>query len=346
MQNDNPSSAGQGDPGNDIAMKKLSDRIVTSMREYGRALAFASKFTKGLLVVVGAGLAGGGQFIQYGALGPIVGWIGVGLALVGGFWALAVDDSAPDMLVEAHEAVERARTAYANSIAKDQFIEDLRARLVTTADVYICSQQLREFVETQIAAGRSDVERSVRDMISLISRQLRALMKVISGEYWTLSVYRHVEAANGQSEGLVYIAGDRTERQGEAANHRVWGMGEGVAGHCLRIGRELIVENANDPDQVSWLHIPEALHRDHDPNKYRSFAALPIVISGRPVPWGVIVATSDRANCFATDGTGRGSVEIEPLRMFRGAVALLAVLSHLTDRLPPEGGGDISGSAT
>lgn len=304
---------------------------------FGKQANSAAAWAKLVLVVGGAFLASAGQFFPdpppgQPDLGKIVGWAGVILALVGSIWSMRMERSEPDNLIKAHEAIDLAKNAQVEIVAKNETIEELEAELGQTANLYFTSTTLREYVETQIAARDPDIAKSIQGMVSLVSRSLRELMNVNGGEYWTLAIYKHVPVTGGEGN-LTYLAGERSEPKDEPRKHRDWAVGEGVAGHCYKIGRELIIEDVTDRDTAGWIYISPENQQGDDRRKYVSFAAIPVNVPHLSRPWGVIVATSDEQMRFQTDGDGKGDWEIEPIRMIGGMVAVLAGANHLLEEL-------------
>lgn len=320
---------------NDVTV--VAQDIHLSITKLAKRVVGASAWAKAILVIVGSAMAGLGQFIPVPAsgpsYGPVIGVVGVFLAFVGAIWTLVVDRSEPQTLLRAHEAIELARSAKDLLAEKDEMLESFEFDLNQASRLYFIQRSLREHAETVIASRNGDLKASVQTMINIAARTMRQLMLVLGGEYWTLAVYQHVFGDNGKSE-LHFIAGERSEPQDDGRQHRIWGAGEGIAGHCFTTRKEVIIEDANDAGSYGWLHIPQDLVRNDDNRKYVSMVAIPVTVPYLKHPWGVVVATSDQVGRFAKDAEGNGDEDIEPLRMISGMVGLLGAIALMVQTLP------------
>ncbi len=319
----------------------LRNAIHLSFQQHVQQIKKANTFAKVALVVLGAALAGFGQFFPdaYQTAGRVIGVVGVGLAFMGGIWSYIVDEStAPDLISNAQIAIDEASKLKSQLIAsqlqinleRDGFSEqclEYEDEFEYLSQLYTTSNAVREYVENEIIKYDGDMARATQNMLDLVARQVHTLLAFHGGEHWTLSVYK---ADEKDGKWLLHlIAGQRADRTDEARDHRAWGPGEGAVGHCFQLERELIIRNTQDREQANWFHIPPALMRPDDANKYISFAAMPIKVSGLAKPWGVLIASSDQIGRFQTDGSGKGDIQTEPLRMLTGMIALLAANDYV-----------------
>jgi hypothetical protein len=109
---------------------------------------------------------------------------------------------------------------------------------------------------------------------------------------------------------------------------RVWPEGVGAGGVALSRGQEVLVPDLQAPE-LGTLHQIGDLRREHDAMRYRSIAAVPILVAREKLPWGVVVATSDRAGHFGID-QGTGVRTAEASRALAGMVALGVAMRRRT----------------
>lgn len=322
-------------------LRALTGKIQASFLDYGTRIKRANRVAKVILVVVGAALAGCGQFAPepYVAIGRVVGVAGVFLAFVGGFWSFVVDDSAANLMSEAQTAIEEATAMSAELTSlkreiereREQFNEerlDYEDNVEVISQLYTTSAALREFVENEVVRYDGNIGKTMQKLLDMVARQIHELLAFNGGEHWTLSVFQAFPSSEAGNV-LKHIAGQRADRNDEVKEHRSWGPGEGAVGHCFQLERELIIKDTQDREAASLFHIPAHLMHPDDAQKYVSFAAVPIKVHSFAKPWGVLIASSDRPNRFLTDGSGNGDIQTEPLRMLAGMIALLAANDYV-----------------
>ena len=295
------------------------------------------------MVLGGSFLAAVAQFIPAPTSGlaynHLFGFLGAFLALYGGIWLLRAEDSAPKKLEAARRAVDTATAAHGEATRRltelqstERALVDERKRHVAErawlSDLYTMAGALREFLESSLVEKKTLAsDDQIAQMLEVVGRPLHRLMKFDGGELWTLGVYRFVAGDNGAKGVLVCAATQRAERGHEKAQHRVWAEGEGLVGHVQMTARETVVADTRDTERAGWLYFPTRVSRIEDSERYRSLAGVPILLGDKKnPPWGVVMATSDRAGRFTPLGDER---DIEPLRLLAGAVALAASASYL-----------------
>jgi len=313
----------------------LADKLDTTFAKYGQRLKTASNATKGVLILFGTCLAGVGQFLPDAMHGKEIGLIGVALALFGGIWAMFLDESAPNVLMQAREAIREAERISHVADEKDEENEVLLETIEEISMLYVTQSTIREFIERAAVAGLCDVSAAIQSMLTLVRRQLYYTMDLGNAEYFTIAVYQYEKTDQG-AEHLVYRAGLRPLGD-DGSPHRTWGVGEGVAGHCYRRRKEIIIENINNGD-ADLLHVPEHLAKPDDATKFVSFGAIPIVVPHSDQLWGVLVVTSDEEQRFEKRGPAGINAEIEPARMLAGMIALLVAVAHVSKPLPGDAG--------
>lgn len=302
-----------------------------------------------MLILGGAALAGIAQFLpapESGALpmGQILGIIGVGLALVGGLWIVFVETDAAQALEGARQAIDAAR---ATQLEMQQTRLDLeKARLESEsqedalrreaewyAGLYLMSAQMREYVSDTFSFDVQDYDfdDDIDRLLTQTGHELGALMDFESGEHWTISVYLFRKTDQDHDHRLHCVSTLRADRAREQKRYRSWGLGEGVVGYAFQARKEIIVEDARDLSVAGWILIPERLKQEDDFHYYVSMVGVPIQVDHSDEPIGVVMATSDRAKRFAIDEMdGRGTDEIEPLRLLADMVALMSLRPYVS----------------
>ena len=179
------------------AISQAATKIAQVVKRHLAAVERSTMYAKGLLVLVGACLAGWAQFMPQPTAGQfqwpaLLGSIGVVFALVGGVWSLFVDPSAGDALLEATNAINMASEIHLGAEESEREVLDLREALNWNAELYSTSVILRETTEQMISKSRSGSEIDYQQLLNASSRQLNALLGFGGGEYWTLSIFKYV----------------------------------------------------------------------------------------------------------------------------------------------------------
>jgi GAF domain-containing protein len=116
---------------------------------------------------------------------------------------------------------------------------------------------------------------------------------------------------------------------------RTWPEGVGVGGVAYANAREVIVPDLVDEAMGTVFDLGDR-KRSYDEERYRSLAAVPILVDRGEKPWGVVIATNDRPHHFNVEGTGVRTVEA--VRALAGMVALAVSVSRAAPRaagIPP-----------
>lgn len=290
--------------------------IVKAIEDYGFDLDKASKAIN-YLILFGALLAGGAQFDELfhenaKKLINSLGMLGVFIVFSGGLVAVILNRSQPKILTEAFIDAQNAELL-------DSYEDDFsRLHILYVTQGLIC-----ENLEGNIPLQEGLIsERWMSILRTLIALNLKELMDFSGGEVWSISIYQGTLDDNGNAR-LKPIASNRTGGSVELATKRIWAEGEGVVGQCFKIKRELIIQDINDKQESSWMHIEahnDTVANGKNDQDYISFAAVPVMFAEEA--WGVVVATSNLRNKFMKDSDGQGDASIEPLRMLAAMVAL------------------------
>jgi len=81
------------------------------------------------------------------------------------------------------------------------------------------------------------------------------------------------------------------------------------------------------------------LYRDmskpEDADRYKSIAAVPVLLAPNQEPWGVVVGTSDRPNHFSVGPDRPGVQTVEAVRALAGMVGLTVKAVDVASRAMP-----------
>ena len=282
-------------------------------------------------VLGGAALGGIGEVVAniiadpirpYAHIASIVGLVAV---LIGGLVFAFVDEGAPETIARALAAIEEGRV-------RERTIVELEAEFRWITQLYGTAKALREFVEAAPDVGAEEAKNALMGTLSALLDMVVAQKDVLFGmtdERWNFAIYLY-EPTGDQLKCLICRRPIRAE---ETAPHRAWQSGEGHVGLAFSRGEELVASDTADPQIEQLFRGHGAKHRDDDTIRYRSIASIPIRTRGDN-PWGVLVATSDRAGRFRpVTARSRSAIDhAEPLRVLATNLAAAIDRTHIVDR--------------
>ena len=315
-------------------MRNLAEDFAWLHQRASLLLVRDARWRRGLqvgFVLGGAALGGIGEVVAnivadpirpYAHIASIVGLVAV---LIGGLVFAFVDEGAPETIARALAAIEGART-------RDLTITELEAEFRWITQLYGTAKALREFVEAAPDVGTEDAKNALMETLSALLDMVVAQKDVLFGmtdERWNFAIYLY-EPTGDQLECLICRRPIRAE---ETAPHRAWHPGEGHVGLAFSRGEELVASDTSDPQIEQLFRGHDAKYRDDDTTRYRSIASIPIRTRGDN-PWGVLVATSDRAGRFRpVTAPSRSAIDhAEPLRVLATNLAAAIDRTHIVDR--------------
>jgi len=310
--------------------KALRSQIASAFESYSRALFWASKFVKVVLIIGGAAVAAIALSIDIahaaGEVSPwtIAGIAGASLVAVGSiFDAIKERDAAP-ALVLAAQAINAAdeRQAELNEFVQENGRFD---RAVTRGlNLYSALDVMRGAIEQSLDLGGVPIGNVVQTCLDAANTSLLGAFDFAVTDIWTICIFMAQATAESGKMELRCIAHLR-KIPCDITDARVWKEGVGVAGIAYSMNKEIIIE-----DMSSQGHLfMGAQSRSYDEQRYASMVAVPITVGKNPKPWGVAVVTSDRLGHFER-GPSYGISTAEPIRAIAGmtALAVKAVERH------------------
>lgn len=298
--------------------KDHSNKLVSTIAKRLRRANITSRFVRFVLVIGAAAVAGIAQFAEFGATGPTSWQIaGIGATFIvaaGALWSAIVDDDASEELRIAHAAVEHAREL-------ESSLSNLK-NFELVSDKMVALYQVMELSRGTIERGITNSSVSGPELIARMLEACRRVIPIAMGfaqaDVWTVCVYRAED-----SDGRVLLKCVAQLRALECAieHARVWEAGTGIAGSSYANHDEVVVPDLQTPGLRSVFGSAANISKPDDAIHYRSMAAVPILVDGSEVPWGVVSATNDKIDHFAPEQP----FGIAPVEVVRALAAMAAL---------------------
>jgi hypothetical protein len=306
-------------------LKELADRVALRFKGQARAQHRASLFVKITLITLGAAAAATGLAVDlatangewsFWTVGGIAGTV---LVAIGGVYVLITERDVSETLDDAREALEKAREFDEEKNVFEANIDWLNNEVRRGLELYNSMDVMRGFIEQSLDLPHVSVAGIVQNFLIGAQSSLHVALDFEIGDTWTICVY---EARRDQESGKVKlhcVAHDRTI-QCEINEARIWQEGNGVAGVAYSTGSEIIVPDIYAPELGTTFALKENF-RDHDKERYHSMIAVPVMVGSGKIPWGVVIATSNRPRHFHDEPVD-GVPTSEPARAIAAMVAL------------------------
>lgn len=311
-------------------LRELRSELSVARSNHSKSVAFASKFVKGVLILGGALVAGVAQFCTWPTGGSpdaaqVAGMLATAVVAVGGLYVTFTEADAATAVATAEKAMDVAQQMEAAFDDVDEFFDD-SARL---AETYQLCLTMRGAIEQSALGFTGGIKGLVGNLFDLASRPLTVAIGFNQSDRWTLGVYMAMPAAEAGKVQLKTVAQKRAIECG-LDDARIWPEGVGIAGICYTNSREIVLPDLR-AEGMRAVFGPRNLTRQYDTERYVSMVAVPVKVSGREKPWGVIVATSDQAGHFSAD-TQPGFKNDEPVRALAAFIALAVAMMDAQDR--------------
>ncbi len=237
-------------------------------------------------------------------------------------WLLLTDDTTPELIQDAQEALGARDEAAQDLVNAGEQIEFLQEDLEWSALLYLTVAAMRGAVDTALAEPEDADARRKRlyVLLDLLVANKMSLFD-IGDEQWNFAIYLFDEAKGV----LVCEACRRPTKDEQDAPHRSWKSGEGHTGKAFQDRRALVCANSDDPNVRGFFAAPPGQTHHDDHRRYRSLAAIPIMLSPEHAPVGVVVATSNIEGRFQPpeEELDVNHDRIEPLRALARTLATL-----------------------
>jgi hypothetical protein len=293
--------------------EQVSDEIVAHAKAVGRSAAFV----KIALVLGGSIMIAFAQCATLPTAGgwpvwTVIGLIGTALALVGGLFLAFTERSASTALATAHGALEDAREAQADFESVIFYIEEVKR----ATELYGATMLMRRALETFLAGSEPNFDAIPSTLLDIADHQLLVALDFQVAQHWSIGVYR-VETQDGGGRVMRCVAQLRSIKC-EVSEARLWPDGRGAGWIALTNGNDVVIPDIKSPAMGT---IFDGMLKSGDIDRFRSIAAVPIILAHSDEKWGAVVATSDQEDHFALDDRP-GVRPIEGAKALAGMVAL------------------------
>ncbi|WP_170577989.1 GAF domain-containing protein [Ruegeria arenilitoris] len=321
---------------NSDLLKKKSKRV-----KWGSILVRIFLVLGGTLLVATFGLFkddGIAEFLSLSKWEPwqVISMFGLLLIFIGGVFGLIADGDSIDEILRAHEAINLAKehrleilTTYDELLEKQVAITRLQSLYASFWAARGAFERALQNSQTEMNIDREDkfVERVLE---GLTARQYRIALGFELSDVWTIGVYRSEWNAEERAWFLKLVAHHRS-MDCDKSKARQWREGVGVAGVALAKQNEIVVPDLDHP-AVGTAFRPtrdvDEVKKVEDRNNYKSLFAVPIFVGEEQRPWGVAIATSNRADHFGAESVSGVQPE-EAVRGLAGLIALAVTIARV-----------------
>lgn len=315
-----------------MALDELHTKLVEARSTHAKAVARATKIAKGVLILVGALVAGAAQFWtwprgQAPSVEQVIGIAACTAVFIGGLFVASTESDAAEAIEVATKALDAARESQAQFDSVNELFESYE-RLAQTYQICL---SLRGMIEQGSIGTVGDTSEVIRTMFEQVVRELVIAAGFAQADRWTLGIYRATPTPGSERATLKCIAHDRAIKC-SVNDARAWPEGVGIAGIAYTNAREIVVPDLR-AEGMAAVFGPKDLVREYDAERYVSMVAVPIMVAGYEKPWGVVNATSDRAGHFSAN-SAPGFKPDEPIRALAAFVAMAVANLDAAARAP------------
>lgn len=294
---------------------------VGTARRFQRWINIVGVIGGGTLAVIGGGMegpmvpvTGEGVLTVKGA--TIV--LGGMLVAVASLILLHLQDEGPALLASASELEREAQKFLDERDALKRDVQDCLERDERRLALIDANRTMREALEQFLLDADAKVPETVEGMLDAAGRFINRSIGFEQGEAWVISVFQV------QGDQLVRVASRRANRLDEKPDGRSWKQNEGFVGVAWAQKRDVIIHDGTLQDIVADYPVPHEKARDYDAVRYRSLAAIPVRLGDPAEIWGVIAASTDRADRFRRDPDNRQVQSVDTVRLIARMTALMA----------------------
>lgn len=316
----------------------LRQRIESAFDNKARKVSNILTYIRFFLIYGGAFIAAFVALFPNGWTFPpsevqLVGLIGAGLTVLGGWFVSHTEDSA-ELLNNARKALNSADEASREAEDMYALAHDYEHATYRLRSLYFAYSAGRGVLEQSASTGKADEETLIRYCLLAMKRDLRVALGFQTGDIWTVCVYRGELA---EAEGNTYLRCVAHDRHIECdlSRARKWKSGVGVAGMAYAKNGEVVAPDTQEPSTGTVFQVDAGSDRPEDARRYRSMVAVPIQVGGDEAPWGVAMATSDRSEHFGSEDV-EGIPNEEGVRALAGVVALAVAVCRNPAAAPTE----------
>lgn len=289
-------------------------------------------------VIIGVCAHGAGSFVWPPQIWVVGTWFGVALVALGSVALTLYTDTSDhlDKAVEALALAEQRDNVVQDMVEDEVFLENSVEKL---RSLYMLHSVTRHFIERTLTGDHANETEVIEAVLKAARHDFRVALGFEINDTWTIVVYRSYRRDDGYRY-LKCIAHDRSV-DCAIADAREWKEGIGVGGMALLKDEEVVAPDILHESARSLFRLTNGTFKDQDLVRYRSLIAVPVNVGNDAEPWGVVLATSNRPNHFATASSGSvdEAVSNEALSAFAGIVALAVAAQRCCDERAAAGSG-------
>ncbi|KQZ26578.1 hypothetical protein ASD50_04020 [Mesorhizobium sp. Root552] len=292
-----------------------------------------SRVAKAVFFGLFAFVAGASQFLEFWPNKPsgwqISGIVASALVFVGALYAAIADENAPQELETSRRAIETATEAEYQAREALAEIETFQAEARRAVNLYLSVYAMRGALER----FPSWKEKSDAAVAKALVEAAGEFMHIAAGfeiwHRWTFGIYRARLKGDRTGKRELICVAKRRAIECDISQARIWDEGTGILGVAFTNRQEVIIGDTSDTS-VRAVFAMGSQAKPEDGERYKSFAAVPILVGSDDTPWGVVIATNDQDGHFVPNGrTGVQNAEI--VRAFAGMVALGVGMCQLSN---------------
>lgn len=308
-------------------LKEIASEVAARFKERSRAQTRATLFVKVALITIPAAFVVIAQSLDLTrathevSIWTIISIVAASLVLLGGLFVLWTENDPTKTLDTAREALEAAREFEQEKADFEGNITWLSKEVTRGLELYNSMDVMRGAIEQSLDLGGASAAGIMQTCLVAARKSLHVAFDFQIGDMWTICIYEANRDTNAGRVLLHCVAHDRTI-QCSLTEARVWQEGIGVVGVAYSRANEIILPDMFAPELGTAFDLGEKA-RPYDRERYRSMAAIPIIVGAGAAPWGVAIATSSRPGHFHNEPVG-GVATAEPIRAI-AAMAALAV---------------------
>ncbi len=306
-------------------LKEIAGEVTARFKERSSAQTRATLFVKLVLITIPAFLVIFAQSLDLTratheiSVWTIISMVAAFLMLLGALFVLWTENDPTETLDTARKALEAAREFEQEKAEFERNITRLSKEVTRGLEIYNSMDVMRGVIEQSLDLGADSAARIMQNCLKAAGKSLHVACDFQIGDTWTICIYEANRDTDSGKVLLRCIAHDRTI-QCSLAEARVWQEGTGVVGVAYSKANEVIIPDMFAPELGSAFELGDKA-RSYDRERYRSMAAIPILVAGCTAPWGIAIATSSRPGHFQDEQVD-GVATAEPIRAIAAMTAL------------------------
>lgn len=191
-----------------------------------------------------------------------------------------------------------------------------------------------------LSGGQYTTTVTIEKLFEVCQAEILGSMGMTYSEKMTISVYQ-VDKASPSGEEILNIIVNKKPNKAEEQDYtsRSWKKGEGYSGQAWMQADEVVVPDSFlVPDSYHVKNLSEkSPDQRAELKRYRSVAAVPILVGRSNEVWGVVSVTTDRPNKFSTTSLDDdvAAQNVETVRILAKMIAVLVACCATSHKKAP-----------